>query len=129
MTQRFRREERLKSKNAIKLLYETGKSIHVGCIRATWLQHEVNKDYPVQLMISVSKKTFKRAVDRNKIKRRIREAYRKNKQGFYNFLKTKNKQLILTINFQSKEDLSYKEIESKIILTLQRLEIEIEKAD
>lgn len=129
MTQSFRREERLKSKIAINQLYDSGKSIHVGFIRATWLKREMSKDYPVQLMISVSKRSFKRAVDRNKIKRRIREAYRKNKQGLYDFLKTKNKKIILSINFQGKEDMSYKDIENKIILTLQRLETEIEKAD
>lgn len=82
--------------------------------------------HPVKVLVSVSRKNFKKATDRNLIKRRIKEAYRKNKQGFYTFLDDRQLHCLLAFVYTSREILPYKEIEKKIILTLHKLQEEIE---
>jgi ribonuclease P protein component len=78
-------------------------------------------DAPVKLLVSVSKRNFKNAVDRNRIKRIIREAYRKNKHILYNTQNREAKTLLLGLIYTPKSIPDYKELERKIILILQRL--------
>jgi ribonuclease P protein component len=78
-----------------------------------------------QVMFSAPKKKFKKAVTRNRLKRLMRESYRKNKHLLYDFLEEKNKNIHLSIVFTGSADISYAETEGKIILTLQRLIEEI----
>jgi ribonuclease P protein component len=76
----FRKEERLNKEIWIKELFEKGSSFHLYPFRVIYLPHP-KPDWPCsQVLISVSTRNFKKAVDRNTIKRRIREAYRLNKQ-------------------------------------------------
>lgn len=82
--------------------------------------------HPAKVIVSVSKKNYKKATDRNLIKRRIKEAYRKNKQGFYTFLDDRKLLCLLAFVYTSHEILPYSEIEHKIILTLQKLRKEVE---
>jgi ribonuclease P protein component len=72
--------ERLKSEKSISQIFETGKSLSVYPIRLIYLLKFNEKDVPAKIGFTVPKKNFKRAVDRNLIKRRMREAYRLNKQ-------------------------------------------------
>jgi ribonuclease P protein component len=75
----FRKEERLNKELWIKELFDKGSSFHLYPFRILQLAHpDVN--WPCsQILISVPNRNFKKAVDRNKLKRRIREAYRLNK--------------------------------------------------
>jgi ribonuclease P protein component len=72
--------------------------------------------------ITVSKRNFKRAVDRNRIKRLMREAYRKNKSNFHKTLTNKNMQCALLLMYTGKMVPDYGEVEKKLNLTLQRFE-------
>ena len=75
MSQRFGKEERLCSFNEINNLIKKGESFFTGSFRVVYLKNEgEGKD---KILVSVPKRNFKRAVDRNLLKRRIREAYRK----------------------------------------------------
>jgi ribonuclease P protein component len=85
-------------------------------------------DYPAQILISVSKRNFKQAVERNRIKRLIRESYRKNKEKLYHQRADRQQQLLIGLIYTAKTILSYAEIESKIILILQRLNEQDEQA-
>lgn len=76
---------------------------------------------PAKCMISVPAKKFKRAVDRNLIKRLIREAYRKNKSGFYAFLEKEDYHCLLAFVYSGNQILSYAELESKITISLHKL--------
>ncbi len=114
----FTKAERLSSKVAIETLFETGRSFHSAPFKICWLETTEGSS-PAQIVISVPKRSFKRAVDRNKIKRRIREGYRKNKDMLYGNLK--DKKVLLMLIFTSKTILEYKEIEEKMIVALKRL--------
>ena len=120
--QTFKKEERLSKIKVINKLFSEGKKFSIGPIRVVWLNMEMEGDYPAQVLINVSKKQFKRAVDRNLIKRRIREAYRKNKITFYSSLNKSAKKCVFALLYSSNEIASYKDIEEKIILILQRLQ-------
>lgn len=127
-THTFKKEERLSSKKLMDELFESGKSVTEYPIRIIWKECELNSSYPVQLAIAVPKKLFKRAVHRNLLKRRIREAYRKNKDGIYKTLAGKGKKIAMVILFSGKEALSYEEIEKKLMVTLQKLIVIYEKS-
>ncbi|MBQ4820029.1 ribonuclease P protein component [Aquimarina sp. MMG016] len=73
------KKERLKSKKEIELLFSEGKSIAQFPIRLIYRKAELDDDVSVKTAVSVSKRNFKKAVDRNRIKRLLREGYRKNK--------------------------------------------------
>ena len=81
---------------------------------------------PAQLGISVPKRSFAKAVDRNTLKRRIREAYRKNKHLLYEVLQKKNLRIDLMMIYTAKEPLPYQEIEKKMIVSLQKLMQQVE---
>jgi ribonuclease P protein component len=67
-----------------------------------------------QMAVNVPKRNFKKAVTRNLLKRRIREAFRKNKAELYAALSGKNKMLIVFFHYVSPEILSYADIESNL---------------
>lgn len=127
MNFKLTRNERLKSRKQIEFLFLKGKTFHEPPIFVRWNYISVEQDFPAKVMFSVSKKKFKRAVDRNRIKRLMREAYRKNKWIIYDELSKNGKQIHLSFVFTGKSLISYTETEAKIILSLQRLLIEMNK--
>ncbi len=98
-----------------------GEEFYVFPFRVKWMFTDVEMPFPAQVAFGVPKRTFKKAVTRNRIKRLLRESYRKNKHSFYEHLKTKNVKVRALLIFTHKEPLELKESEAKIILTLQRL--------
>lgn len=120
--QTFSKAERLCSKVLIDKLVETGSSFNSFPFRVTWKKVDEGTS-PVQVLISVPKRVYKRAVDRNLLKRLIREAYRKNKMELYRALE--NKKIHLMLIYTSKTIIEYTEMEEKIINVLKRLSKEI----
>jgi len=117
----FTKEERLSSRKLIEKVVKEGKSFLVHPFKVILLETDEKNKFPVQVMMSVTKKRFPHAVDRNHIKRLMREAYRKNKHQLYNALNEKNKKLALILTYIGKGLPDYKLTEDKIILILQRL--------
>jgi ribonuclease P protein component len=72
----YSKNNKLKSKKLIEKLFDEGQALSVFPLRLIY----ISTDAPNQVGVSVSKKNFRRAVDRNKIKRLLREAYRHNKK-------------------------------------------------
>ena len=81
--------------------------------------------YPAKVLVSVSKKKFKRAVDRNRIKRLIREAYRRHKEEhLYSFLRSRELSIHLMILYVGNEIFTAQDIEKKLNSALNRLQKE-----
>lgn len=117
---RFTKAERLCSKKTIDKLFTDGDSFIAYPLKVVYMQTEINTNYPVQAAFTVSKKIFKSAVKRNRIKRLMRESYRLNKHELYKFLN--EQQLALFFIYIGKEMPEYKVVESatkKAIRTIQ----------
>jgi ribonuclease P protein component len=127
--QTFKKHERLSGQKIIDTLFSEGKIFVVSPFRVVWLEYELAGQSPAQVLISVSKKRIKNAVDRNLVKRRIREAYRKNKDEFYEFLNRNQVKCAFALLYNSDLIADYKEIEEKINLLLQRFQSEYEKSN
>lgn len=128
----LKKGERLHSKKLIDLLFQKKDQIkfvgHPIILIAKKIEGDTSLKFPAQILFSVSKKKIKRAVDRNLIKRRLREGYRKNKNNLYSLLESKNQQFIISIIYIGAEPESTKHLEEKIIVLLNRLINEIEKS-
>ncbi len=104
----FKKGEKLKSSQLIDLLFTQGKRLSVYPILLTYLQTEHPSDYRIQAGFSVPKKRFKKAVDRNRIKRQLREAYRLEKNNLQIINKEGDtKKYILMFVYISNEKLDY----------------------
>jgi len=90
MDQTFGNQQRLKNKILIGKLFSQGSSVSKYPLRLVYLKTDESSDIPIKVAVSVSKRSFKRAVDRNRIKRLIREVYRLNKDVFIKETKSDN---------------------------------------
>ena len=104
----FKKEERLCSEKLLGLLYKNGSSFLLYPYRFTWMFNPHEQAYPVQVVVGVPKKRFKRSVDRNLLKRRIKECYRLQKQELlYQPLESRGQYLLLGVNYVGKEILEH----------------------
>jgi ribonuclease P protein component len=118
----FKKEERLCNKKLIDELFHSGSSFLCYPFKASWLIINEPQQVPAQILFSVAKKRFKRAVDRNVLKRRMREAYRLNKQQqLYDLLDIADKKIVLSIGYIGKEIAPYEVIEKKMLKLLAQL--------
>ena len=115
----FHKNERLCSKKVIEKLFAEGRSLFVYPLKAVFIETALNTDVSVQVAFAVSKKSFKRAVMRNLLKRRMREAYRLNKNLFYDELS--GKQIALFLIYTSKTEETYVAIESATKKVIKRV--------
>ncbi len=120
-SQTFTKDERLSSRKLIEQVAKDGTSFLVHPFKVIVLNTSIESNYPAQVMMTAPKKRFPRAVDRNRIKRLMREAYRKNKHTLYTALNEQNKKLAIMLIYVGAELPEYKLTEDKIILILQRL--------
>ena len=118
----FKKEERLCSKILIDRLFAEGKSVYSPPYRFVFLPVEYLKgEFPAQVVFSVPKRNFKRAVKRNLIRRRMREAYRLNKGDFYESLNALGQKLAMMIIYIDKDISEYPKIEMGIIKGLKKI--------
>ena len=117
----FKKEERLCSRKHLDLLFKNGSSFLLYPFRVSYLFVDEPISVPAQVVINVPKKRYKRAVDRNLLKRRIREAYRLTKQHhLYALLPEGRGLLLFSIQFVGKEKYEYVFIEKKLIATIKK---------
>lgn len=120
---RFKKEERLSSRKLINELFVKGNRVVTQFpFRILWKFTAMeNRPYPAQVMISVPKKSFPRAVDRNRVKRQIRELYRLSKHKLYDALDARQRQIILSVSYQGKEQHKTGELSAAYDQVLARL--------
>ncbi|MFY8213553.1 MAG: ribonuclease P protein component [Flavobacterium sp.] len=113
----YPKSERLKSKTTIDLLFSSGKSVSKYPLRLVYVPVDLPDEEPIKLGVSVSKKYFKKAVDRNYFKRVLRETYRLNKRLL---LPTGQQRYAFMFFYQTSDRLPYAEIEEKTKLLFQK---------
>lgn len=111
MNQTYPKTEKLKKKKYIDLLFSEGRSVSKYPLRLVFVPVK-DLEMPLQMGVSVSKRYFKKAVDRNYFKRVLRECYRLNKEQLLNNL---NEPYVMMFFYQTKDRLTYQEIEQKTI--------------
>ena len=122
----FKKEERLCNKRLLEQLFSSGSSFLCYPFRVSWLQTALSSQLPVQVVFAVAKKRYRRAVDRNLIKRRTREAYRLHKQELlYAALQEQNMQIVLSINYIGKEINDFGLMDKKMVKLLVQLSEQI----
>jgi ribonuclease P protein component len=114
----FPKSERLYKKKAIQELFDKGSSFYLYPFRV-FFQKSPDSESHNQAMFSVSKRNFKKATDRNLLKRRMREAYRLNKAAIPGTSK-----LQMAYIYTAKDILSFEEIKTKIVLSFKRFQDE-----
>ncbi|KAF2080580.1 ribonuclease P protein component [Flavobacterium sharifuzzamanii] len=120
----YPKNERLKSKTTIGLLFSEGKSVSKYPLRLVYRQAEANSEEQTKIGVSVSKKYFKKAVDRNYFKRVLRETYRLNKHLLLDNL---DQPYSIMLFYQTKDRLSYEEINTKMIQLFEKFSAQINK--
>lgn len=108
----YPKEEKLKSKITIGLLFTEGKSVSKYPLRLVYCPQKKEENQRIKMGVSVSKKYFKKAVDRNYFKRVLRETYRLNKHLLIPHL---DEPFAFMFFYQTKERLSFDEINTKTI--------------
>lgn len=93
----YNKKEKLKSKKLIDKLFTEGQSISAFPLRLVYIKTIFDEDIVAKTGVSVSKRNFKTAVDRNRIKRLLREVYRLNKAQYFNNITTQYTFMILYI--------------------------------
>lgn len=113
----YPKKEKLKSKTTIDLLFSEGNSVSKFPLRLVYVENKEANAPLLKMGVSVSKKYFKRAVDRNYFKRVLRETYRLNKHLLLDALE---KPYAIMFFYQTKEHLTFQEIEEKTIQLFQK---------
>ena len=123
----FRKDEILRKKKLIDRLFAEGTSFFIYPLKIFWLTTPLETPVPAQILISVSKRSFNHAIDRNRIKRQIREVYRQNKNQLYDHLDKHQHQCVMAIIYTANVHLPTGDLEIKIKAVMKRLFVELDK--
>lgn len=111
----LKKSERLKSTRLIGELVSSGHSFIVMPFKTYWkISTNTDHDRQARIAVIVPSKNFKRSVDRNLIKRRMREAYRINKHNLYQYLSVHNLQLMFVLLYLPRTIYSFQQIEESV---------------
>ena len=127
--EKFDKSERLCRTKIISGLFESGNIFYTSLYKVVWGKSPVSLPCPAQVAFSVSKKSFRLAVTRNLIKRRLREAYRKNKMTLYEELNSQNIQVAFVVVLRGNVVPDYLTIEKSMKEMLNKFVTHIQKVD
>lgn len=122
----YPKNEKLKSKITIGLLFTEGKSVSKYPLRLVYKAGTFDEVEKIKMGVSVSKKNFKKAVDRNYFKRVLRETYRLNKHLLIDNL---DQPYSFMFFYQTKDRLTYEEINTKTIQLFEKFLLQIKKEE
>jgi len=110
----FDKSEKLCSRKIIGTLFDNGNIFYNSLFKVVWDKYQISSSGPAQVAFSVSKRGFRLAVTRNLIKRRMREAYRKNKNTLYDHLISQNIKIAFVVILRGNAVPDYLTIEKSI---------------
>ncbi|MDR0801440.1 ribonuclease P protein component [Fluviicola sp.] len=121
--QKFGKSYKLCSRKTIGRLFKEGKRLRAFPLTVYYLENESVpvQQVPFQVVLSAPKRQFKRAHDRNYVKRLMKEVLRREKQSLEDLLNQQEKQLSLVIVYSCKEILAYPELEKSVRKLMSRL--------
>jgi len=121
-TNGFSKEEKICSDLQISSLFDKGTSFICYPVRVVWAEINDNGTSPaVKVLLSVSKKKLKHAVDRNRVKRLMRESYRLNKSVLYDNTALADRKLNICFLWLSSETVDFKRVSRKMREALSRI--------
>lgn len=118
----YHKKEKLKSRTELQAIFTTGKSFSVFPIKVFFVEKDsTDTSVPVHAGVGVSSKHFKKAVDRNRIKRLLREAYRLEKQSLHEAIVTQSKTISVFFLYLEKELPDYTLVREKMKEGIEKL--------
>jgi len=121
----FKKEEKLCSQKIIGEIFLSGTSFLCYPLKVVWKEEVLTTTFPAQVVFSVPKRLFKRAHDRNLLKRQLREVYRYRKNELYQFLELNNRKIAVMIVYIAKEKLEFGQIESAMTKVISKFKKEL----
>jgi ribonuclease P protein component len=121
ISNKFQKEDRLYSRKSIELLFEKGKVHHINPFRLVFKISEGNPAGGLVTLVAVPKKQLKRSVDRNRMKRLMREAFRTRNHALKSYLMENKVFMELAIVYTSKKLLSFASVDKGMIMVLNYL--------
>jgi len=113
----YSKKDKLKSQKLIEKLFSEGKSMAAYPLRMVYLKTDVEKEATFKAGVSVSKRNFKKAVQRNRIKRLMREAYRGHKNTCFN---NSSNTFALMILYIGKEEVEFASVNTQMQRLLEK---------
>ncbi len=121
----YSKQEKLKSHIVIDSLFVDGKTVSKYPLRIVYVATDNKENLPLKVGVSVSKRYFKKAVDRNYFKRLLREAYRLNKDLL---LQNIDQPYALMLFYQTKDKLTFEQINDKMIQLFEKFALQIKSS-
>ncbi len=123
---KYPKHEKLKSRKTIDTLFSRGKSVSKFPLRLVYIENPLLETGLIQIGVSVSKKHFKHASDRNYFKRVLRETYRLNK---HRLIEKIDKPYAFMLLYQTKERLTFVEINAKAVALFEKFSQQLSESD
>jgi len=126
---RLHKSDRLKRRKVIEAIFSSGQGVRAFPIQLIWTTTERQEGSHIQAAFTAPRRKFKRAVDRNLIKRRMREAYRLNKSIIPEGRVSEDEQIVVMCIYMSKDILAFDTIHKGMIKALNRLKDKLDRID
>lgn len=117
----YGRKEKLKRRKQIEAVFAGGRSLSVHPLRLVYLAQAQDSGAEVEMGVSASRRNFKKAVDRNRVKRLLREAWRLNKQPLLDHARAKGLRISAFLIYTDKTLPQFAGLQPKMRLLLNKL--------